>query len=114
MQPDHFGAECNSLGEQLGIRCQWNVQTGPNEIGLEARRECRMCHYGGEVGHHILGFDWLRIDIRQVPQQSRLDVRLRRVHGRAKADARGHQTTLVVIRSGIKPVNVIAGPEVGE
>jgi hypothetical protein len=76
MQPDHFRAERDGFGEQLGIGGERNMQAGTDEIGLEARRERRMRHDGGEIGHHVFGFHRLRINVRQMRQKRRLDVRL--------------------------------------
>jgi hypothetical protein len=36
MQPDHFGAKGDGLGEQLGIGREWYAQARADEIGLEA------------------------------------------------------------------------------
>ena len=78
MQPDHLGAELDRFSEQFCVRRQRNMQAGTHEIGLEASRERRMRHHGGDVGHHILGLDRLPVNLREMREQRRLDVRLRR------------------------------------
>src|ERR1700737_1463742 len=74
--PDPPGAERGGFGEQLGISSQRNVKAGTHKIRLEARRERRMRDHGGEIGHHVFGFD-LPVEICQMRKQRWLDVWLR-------------------------------------
>ena len=78
VQPNHLGAERDRIGEQCGVGGQGNVQTWPNEIGLEAQGKCRVRHDRGEIRHHVLGSDFSSQNFRKVREQGRLNVWLRR------------------------------------